>query len=156
MSSCSRLLKGLPTELLGISKYRLHSFSEQPGLVFDDPWAEPISFYVPIWFLCLLPFHCTSLRIAWYCFPYIPGKYFLIWPGRTFLFAAENNADSYSAPGPPGIFLQSFFLTSLASAWSVAQDYSIPDACPCSSWDSYQLVFYACGILDLFISKNLH
>lgn len=129
MSSCSRLLKDLSTEVLGVSKYRLHSFSEQPGLVFYDPWAKPTSSCVPTLFLYLLSFHCTSLRRAWYHFLYMLGKYFLIWPGMMLtFFAAENIPDSYSAPGPPGILLQSFFLTSLASAWSAAQDYSVPNA----------------------------
>lgn len=90
-SSCSRLLKGLSTEVLNISKHRLNSFSEKPSLLFDDPWVEPTSFYAPIFFLCLLSFHCTSLRRAWYHFLYIVGKHFLIWPGMMLTFAAREH-----------------------------------------------------------------
>lgn len=87
-SSCC---KGLSTEVLGISKHWLHSFSEQPDLVFDSPWVEPTSFYVPIMFLCLVSFHCTSLRRVWYHFFCILGKYFLTWPGMSLTFFDSRN-----------------------------------------------------------------
>lgn len=67
------------------------SFSEQPGLVFDSPWVELWSFYVPIMFLCLVSFHCTSLRRVRYHLFYILGKYFLIWPGKSLTFFASRN-----------------------------------------------------------------
>lgn len=106
-------------------------------------------FCVSIFILCLSFFHCASLRRAWHHLLYVLGKHLLTWPRSKLTFIA----DSYSAPGSSGIFVQRCLLACSAPACSVHKTSNLDAGlCICScwtSWGSYQPSFPVCSILAL-------